>query len=147
MAKAKTAEPEIRTLLVTMKNGNIRKIDIPADWIVSYGPVAVGARNNHGDSPNVLRIYSDVGRKNLKAVFKDVVSFVDESISILERVTKTKKKAFNKKAGNGNQSYTAEVRRTFWRDPFADTEDDNNEDDLTEDVLALENPISEEPFA
>ena len=39
---AKKTEPETRVLLVTTKGGDLRRIEIPSDWAVTYGPVAVG---------------------------------------------------------------------------------------------------------
>lgn len=139
---AKKARPDSgkRTLLLECSGGVVRKIRVDEDWIVTFGPIAVGeSRRSQGESPNVLRVYSDAGRKNLKACHRDVISFHDEQVEVSERVIKTKSKTVKDERGPRGSSYTAEVRRTVWRDPFSDEYEDDEDDDndMTNDLLAL----------
>lgn len=127
---------ETKTLHIEMTKGNDRKITIPSDWTITFGPVAIGARNL-GESPNVLRLYADAGKKHLKAVFRGVAAFHEEGIEIAEKVVRTKKRTFKRGEKNGEQTYAAEVRQTSWRNPFADDDDEGSEFDLDEDALQL----------
>lgn len=127
-----------KTLILEIKGGKERRMTIPADWVITFGPVAVGARFNGDDSVNCLRLYSDVKKTQLKAVFRNVVSFFEEGIEIREKVVRKKRKTFTRNEKNGAQSYQAEVRQTTWRDPFSDEEDEGTEFDLSDDALQLQ---------
>ena len=118
MVKAKTASPPTRTLLVETKTG-LRKLEIPEGWIFTYGPVTVGGRND-GNSPNVLRLYEDSTKKNLLAVYRDVISISDTRVQLTERKVKKKTHIYSNQGPNKDQQYVAEVRKTDWVNPFAD---------------------------
>lgn len=137
--KAEVPAPETRTLIVNSKGGEVRRIVIPKDWTLTYGPVVVGAsRQDHGgQSPNVLRIYSDAGKKNLMAVFRNVEDLMDEAVELRVKVTKAKTKSFVREEANGQQVYNAVIKKTTWRDPNADVEEDDGGDDLPETILSL----------
>lgn len=135
---------EEKTLIVEIQNGKDRKITIPADWTITFGPIGVGARN-HGESTNVLRFYADASKKQLKAVFRNVICFHEEGIQIREKVVRKKNKTFKRQEKNGEQSYQAEVRQTTWRDPYGD-EDEANDFDLSEEALKIAAPIEPEDF-
>lgn len=126
-----------KTLLVQMRDAKDRKITIPEDWTITFGPIAVGARSD-GNSAHVLRLYADAGKKHLKAVFRNVTSFHEEGIDIREKVVRKKNKSFRRAGMKGDQTYSAEVRQTSWVDPFAD-EPETPEDDfeVTEDALRI----------
>jgi hypothetical protein len=133
-----------RVLLAEIRGGSLRKIVIPDDWCITFGPVAVGvARQPNQESPNVLRIYADKKRDNLMAVYRDIVSVSDERIEITERKVHKKQKIFSKKGGNGQQSYAAEIRKTVWSNPFAD-EPEADEQDFDEDILTLPMSMQDE---
>lgn len=133
MAKEKAST---RTILIEVKGGKVRRLVIPDYCHLTFGPVAIGAKQFNGESPNVLRVYGDAKRTNLLAVYRDVLSFHDEEVQLTERIIKAKTKRYRDDRANGGREYTAEVRRTVWRDPFSDDADDDD-DDLTDDVLAL----------
>lgn len=137
--KRRTAAPTVatRTLMAETKSGSLRKIIIPANWTISFGPIAVGVARNGQESPNVLRIYADAGRKDLQAVYRDIVSVSDERVQITERKTVKRQKTFTKKGSNGEQVYAAELRKTVWSDPFADEPSAEESDDFDENVLKL----------
>lgn len=134
---------EKKTLILEMNGNKDRKIIIPADWTITFGPIGVGARND-GNSAHVLRLYEDAGKKQLKAVFRNIVAFHEEGITILEKVVRKKNKTFKKAGSNGDQTYSAEVRRTSWMDPYADEQEDDDFE-VTEAALALPDD-SETPF-
>ena len=136
MSNRKTGKPAIRTIFAQMNNGSLRKIEIPHEWVITFGPIAFAARNNGGESPNVLRIYSSKAKTSLMAVFRDVVSVTDASIVVTEKVIKKRQKVFVKKEDNGEQQYAAELRRTVWQNPYAD-EPDADENDFDESILSL----------
>ena len=128
MTKKKQATVETKTLIIDMSRGEDRRITIPADWTITFGPVAIGAKFSSSDgSSNVLRLYSDVGRKHLKAVFKDVRSFFEEGIEIVERRTETKNKTYNQinPTTGKSEAYQATVKRKTWVDPYADEDEDD----------------------
>lgn len=128
---------ETKTLILEMNKGNDRKVVIPADWTITFGPIGVGARHD-GNSTHVLRLYEDAGKKKLKAVFRNITAFHEEGIDILEKVVRKKNKQFVKKGSKGEQVYAAEVRQTMWRNPYADEPDAEGDDfEVSEDALQL----------
>lgn len=135
---------EMKTLILEMRGDKDRKIVIPKGWTITFGPIGVGARSGD-DSSHVLRLYEDAGKTKLKAVFRNIVAFHEEGITILEKVVRKKNKTFRKAGSNGDQTYSAEVRKTSWNNPYAD---DQEEDDfeVTEAALSLPGPDLETPF-
>jgi hypothetical protein len=123
---------DTKTLVLEMSKGPERRLTIPADWVITFGPVAIGQKYSpHDGSANVLRLYEDASKKQLKAVFKDVRAFFEEGIQIVERRTATKKKTynqFNEQTGK-MEAYQAEVKRKTWVDPYADDEENNDDFD------------------
>lgn len=134
---------ETKTLILELNNQKDRKVVIPNDWTITFGPIGVGARHD-GNSTHVLRLYEDASKKKLKAVFRNVVAFHEEGIEILEKVVRKKNKTFRKKGTNGDQTYSAEVRQTTWTNPY-DDEPQVPEDDfeVSEDALALPSAMAE----
>ena len=126
-----TEQVKTKTLILEMSKGAERRLTIPADWTITFGPVAIGAKYSSNDgSANVLRLYEDVGRKHLKAVFKDVRAFFEEGIQIVERKTETKQKTYqqmNEKTGK-MEAYQASVKRKTWVNPYAEDDDQDDTD-------------------
>ena len=64
------------------------QIDVPADWKVTFGPVAVGATNKrgYGDSSGsmALRFYESDTKQ--RAIFTGVHSFRDVSIPLRRKI-------------------------------------------------------------
>lgn len=128
---------DTKTLILEMNGNKDRKLVIPANWTITFGPIGVGVRSG-GDSVHVLRLYEDAGKTKLKAVFRNIVAFHEEGITILEKVVRKKNKTFRKAGNNGDQVYAAEVRRTTWTNPY-DEDPETPEDDfeVNEDALML----------
>lgn len=133
-----------RTLYAELNGGNMRKIEIPSDWVVTFGPIAVGVGRNGQESPNVLRIYSDTKRTDLVAVYRDVKAVSDERVKVTEKTVKKKQKVFQKNGPNGNQQWAAEIRKTEWKNPFADEPEADDEDDFGETFLAIPEKMNDE---
>lgn len=83
---------ETKTYILDLENGKRRKVTVPANWKVTFGPAAVGidkaAAGMGRKVPMALRFYEN--KENQRAIFTDVVSFRDSSINIEEEVVNTK---------------------------------------------------------
>jgi hypothetical protein len=138
--KTKTEQRATRTLIVHCKGDTLRKIEVPVAYAVTYGPIAVGARNISGESPNVLRIYTDSKKSSLMAVFRDVVSFYDDQVLITERRTKTESRTVEKQGNSSGRTVVAQVRQTKWVDPLAEDDGGDSSDVDTLSFKSLSGP-------
>ena len=137
---------ETKTLILEMNGNKDRKLVIPEDWTITFGPIGVGVRND-GNSTHVLRLYEDAGKKKLKGVFRNIIAFHEEGIEIMEKVVRKKNKTFRKKGSKGEQTYSAEVRQTTWVNPYDDEPDTPDDDfEVNEDALSLPASSHTEPF-
>lgn len=122
---------ETRILILTLKNGNVRKLTIPKSWKMTFGsvvPHSPGGNANREAGGVALRLYEG-NKENLRAVMCDVIAFRDEDIEVLERQTKIQRKATQKATPKGNKDVIVEARVTEWVNPDAEGSDDedNNE--------------------
>lgn len=106
---------ETKTYILELRNGKQRKLDVPEDWKVTFGPLIPGDRGGNGTL--ALRFYE--GKDKQRAIFTDVASFRDASIPILEKFTKTQSKRHTKHTPEGAKDFVVEARMTGWRDPDA----------------------------
>jgi hypothetical protein len=106
-----------KTYLLTLQNGDLRKVTVPTAWKMTFGltaPYAAkGAGYNHGLA---LRFYEG-SEKNLRAVFTDVTAVRDESIAILEKRTETQRKVVTRHTPQGAKDVVVEARVTEWLNP------------------------------
>jgi hypothetical protein len=138
---AKPIKPAMRSFILTLKNGNTRKIEIPADWKMTYGSIVPFNGQRGGDHHGVaLRLYEG-NKENLRAVMADVVAIRDASISILEKRTSVQRKAAQKQTPKGMKDVVVEARMTEWVDPDAE-----DEDETPNEFLALPGSSDDEPF-
>jgi hypothetical protein len=115
---------ETRTFVLTLKNGNTRKITIPTTWKMTFGSIVPYSKGNTGDHHGVaLRLYEGT-KENLRAVMADVVAVRDASISIVEKRTSVQRKATQKATPKGMKDVVVEARVTEWVDPDAEDDDD-----------------------
>lgn len=121
MAKAPAAT---KTYILELKNGDTRKITIPAHWKITYGNVVPyqGKGSHSGEHRVALRLY-DGSKENLRAVMTDVAAIRDESIKVLERRTSVKRQAAQKKTSQGMKDIVIEARMTEWVNPDAEEDD------------------------
>jgi hypothetical protein len=110
-----------KTFILELKNGNTRKITIPATWKLTFGQLVPHTlRDTHGASSAVaLRIYEG-SKENLRAVMTDVVAVRDASISVMEKRTTVQRKAAQRQTSQGAKDVVVEARVTEWIDPDAD---------------------------
>lgn len=125
MATTKKTE-EMTTFLLETKNGQQRKVEVPSTWRVTFGPTVPferkGGGGRYSDELWALRFYDG---KELKAIFTDVRSFRDMSISIQEKMIKVQRQTFNKEGSKGGKAVVAEAKIETWVDP------DNPDEDVT----------------
>lgn len=94
----KVKDAEMITYIITHEDKSKKRITVPADWKVTFGPAVKGgnAGQRNGTTggymkmPMALRFYES--EKKQRAIFTDVVSFRDASIKIEEEITKTQEK-------------------------------------------------------
>lgn len=70
---------ETKTYLLR-KHGEVLKVEVPAEWKVTYGPIQPGGRSEFGGRGNYVRFYES--DKQQRAVFADVLELLDSSIPI-----------------------------------------------------------------
>lgn len=132
MVAAKATE---RTLILELKNGDIRKVTIPNTWKVTFGNVIPyqGKEARHGECRIALRFYEG-NKENLRAVMCDVVSFREDTIQIMEKRTKVQRQAAQKHTNNGMKDVVVEARITEWVNP---DKEEGTENDVPEEFLKL----------
>lgn len=86
---------EEKVYIITHEDKTKKRITVPADWKVTFGPAARGenAGNRSGQNlkmPMALRFYQSENKQ--RAIFTDVVSFRDASIKIEEEKTNIQEK-------------------------------------------------------
>ena len=86
---------EEKVYIITHEDKTKKRITVPADWKVTFGPAARGenAGNRSGQHlkmPMALRFYESETKQ--RAIFTDVVSFRDASIKIEEERTNIQEK-------------------------------------------------------
>lgn len=113
---------ETKTYILELKGGRQRKIEIPADWKVTFGPIAPGSRAHNGADAMALRIYES--KEQQRAIFTDVVSFREAGIPILEKTVKVKQQRGTRSTKSGSKDVMLEARVTEWTDPDAPEEPD-----------------------
>lgn len=129
MVKAKQVETKV--FILTLKNGNVRKITIPATWKMTFGSLVPYSRDQNGRADQntggaALRLYEG-NKENLRAVMTDVVSIRDASIEMMERRTSTQRKTAQKQTSQGLKDVLVEARVTEWINPDAEGDDGPNE--------------------
>lgn len=110
---AKKKAVDLKVYILETKDG-MRKVTVPAAWRVTFGPLIAGDKGGHGTL--CLRFYEN-NKENQRAIFTDVRTFRDESIPIMEKVTRTKQQVMRKDGPGGSRDVIVEARMTEWVDP------------------------------
>ena len=110
-------EVAMKTYVLDMKSGGQRKVTVPAAWKVTFGPLVPGTRDGNGNSNLCLRFYESANQQ--RAVFANVVAFRDESIQILEKVTRKQAQTVYRDAPGGRKSFVVEAHASSWQNPDA----------------------------
>lgn len=101
---AKKAKPAgSKSYILTMRDKTQRKITIPAHWKLTFGaliPYSNGPHRGGATDPTpALRVYEGT-KENLRAAFRDVMEFRDESIELSVADTAWKAKQKDLKSGD-----------------------------------------------
>ena len=125
-AEATAPDPQ-KTYVLELKNGGQRRLTVPANWKVTFGPTVPferkGAGGYRGDEGTwSLRLYE--GSDKLRAIFTDVRAFRDTSIVITEKRIRTKRQTVDKASTKGGKTVIAEARIEEWVDPDSPDTDD-----------------------
>lgn len=126
MATKKQTDPK-KVFILTLKNGNVRKITIPATWKLTFGSLVPYSTDRNGRRDDnsggaALRLYEGT-KDNLRAVMTDVISIRDASIEMMERRTSTQRKTAQKQTPQGMKDVMVEARVTEWVNPDAEGDD------------------------
>jgi hypothetical protein len=107
----------MKTYVLELYNGNLRRITVPAKWKVTFGPAVPGKPGQTGGQERhyALRFYETKDRQ--RAVFTDVRTFRDDSISIEERVSTTKRQVVRKQTASGVKDVEVAAVMTEWINP------------------------------
>lgn len=105
-----------RRLLLCMQDGTQKKLEIPDDWKVTFGALVPGQKESAGKIG--LRLWSGGKGKEIQhAVFTDVASFRDMSISVLEQVEEHQTETFVRQGDETGEAIQADVRVKKWVNP------------------------------
>lgn len=116
----KPAAAGTKTYILELKNGNVRKVTVPAHWKLTFGQLVPYTERGHSHGV-ALRFYEG-NKENLRAVMTDVAAIRDDSISIIEKRTTVQRKAAQKQTGQGSKDVVIEARVTEWVNPDAEEE-------------------------
>lgn len=117
--KSVTSEEKTKTYIMDLNNGTVRKVTVPANWKLTFGPTipysGKGSTSIHGGG-TALRFYEG-NKENLRAAFTDVRAFRDADMPVQERRTQIQKKTIQKDAHGGTKNVEVEARITEWVNP------------------------------
>jgi len=112
---------EEKTYIITFANNLRKRITVPADWKVTFGPAAKGAntyidnRSRQYKMPLALRFYESDTKQ--RAIFTDVVDFRDSSIKIEEEKVRVHEKEGFMECEGVKKSTVFRASTKEWVDP------------------------------
>jgi hypothetical protein len=143
---AKKNSDAMKTYLMDLSGGRMRRITVPASWKVTFGPLIPNDKYGNERGKYCLRFYESKDQQ--RAIFTDVVAFRDASLAIEERVTKTKQQTIHKDGPTGRREAVVEARVTEWRNPDSpqDVESDKQFLAIASDVRKAEEDADDVPL-
>jgi len=115
---------EETTYLITHEDGTERRITVPSNWKVTFGPAAKGMNTKNVGSgykvPLALRFYENDTKQ--RAIFTDVVSFRDLSIKVQVKKRSTQEKRGYMECDGKKKATTFQATTEEWIDPDVLTE-------------------------
>ena len=115
-----------KTYILIHDDNTRKRITVPANWKVTFGPAAIGMNSNKSGSnlkmPLALRFYED--EKHQRAIFTDVKSFMDSSIKIEEEIVNVQEKEGFVECEGVKKKTIFQAKTKEWKD----IQDINNED-------------------
>lgn len=120
-----------KTYILDLRNGDIRKVTVPANWKLTFGPTIPYAGKYTGSPEGTALRFYEGNKENLRACFTDVKAFRDAAIPVLEKRTQVQHQVLQKhtKAGMKNVEVAASV--TEWVNP----------DEIDEETEGKDNPF------
>jgi len=110
---------EMKTYLIEHDNGEERKITVPANWKVTFGPAASGSYKSDTTGrykmPLALRFYE--GKDKQRAIFTDVKSFRDLSIKVEIRKISVQEKQGYMECDGERKATTFRAEVATWVNP------------------------------
>lgn len=110
-----------KTYIIMHEDGTERKITVPEDWKVTFGPATKGFNTTPRTGgapykvPMALRFYESDTKQ--RAIFTDVVSFRDSSIKIEEKKVKIQEKDGFVECEGVKKRTTFQAKTTEWVNP------------------------------
>ena len=80
--QGKELDPGMRQYLIEFESGEKKRITVPDNWKVTFGPIAIMSKSPGVRVPIALRFYEDENRQ--RAIFVEVRSFRDLGIPLEE---------------------------------------------------------------
>lgn len=105
------------TYLLQMQDGTQKKVTVPEDWKVTFGPLTPGGKGEPSHGAKALRFWT--GKDKQRAVFTNVESFRDMSIPIEEKVVKSQSETYYRGEGEDKKAVVVEVAQSEWVNPDA----------------------------
>jgi bifunctional DNA-binding transcriptional regulator/antitoxin component of YhaV-PrlF toxin-antitoxin module len=103
------------------QNNVVRRITIPKSWRITFGAITPGMREERSNNPKLaLRVYET--EKKQRAIFTDVLSFMDTSIVVEELPLKKVHKVKVNKDPYDEEYVEEQIRETEWIKVFDDTD-------------------------
>lgn len=107
-----------KTYIIICADGSKRKVTVPEDWKVTFGPACAGENKSTDHKfkmPMALRFYETKDKQ--RAIFTDVVSFRDSSIKIEEERIQTQEKHGFMECEGARKATTFQATTKEWVNP------------------------------
>ena len=131
------AEEKTKTYLVEFKNGAEKRITVPEEWKVTFGPcVAGGNSNGKFEMPLALRFYET--KEKQRAIFTDVRSFRDMDIEVMEKKIVTQEEIGYVERKGVKKATTFHASTVEWVNPDVDTDQELLPPVPESDIVAIE---------
>jgi hypothetical protein len=113
--KAKASSTKMTTYMIEFAGGKQKRVTVPAEWKVTFGPLAPGSKGyeNNGEKGLCLRMYENQSQQ--RAVFTKVASFRDMSIHVEERVVHRRNERAQRETPNGVKDFVVQAEYAEWR--------------------------------
>ena len=115
--ETQTDEAATITYEIEFTHGARKRVTVPADWRVTYGPLTPGVKGgSYGDGEGaVLRMYESKDKQ--RAMFRKVTSFIDLSIKMQVEIVDTAEDTFVESDSDGNyEGRSNRAVSTTWKD-------------------------------
>lgn len=133
MTKQSPEPTPTKTYILDMARGAQKRVTVPAHWRVTFGPVHPGSKGGSGHEI-CLRFYENTSKDTQRACFVNVEAFRDADISVVEKVTRSKRQTVNAATDQGGRATVVEATVEEWVNP----DDPDAVRGVHENLLALD---------